>query len=95
MNRPIIQSAPIERQEVFGGIVRNAAESGCAEIVDDCAAHRNLAADVHEDRQHAEDGVRMFQRAPAAGGMLRIGEVGEMSELERTASRANTIAKQR
>ena len=73
----------------------DAAESGCAEIIDDRAADRDFAADVHEDREHAEDGMRMFQRAPAARGLLGIGEIGQMAKLNSKANNANTTAKQR
>ena len=44
--------------------------------INDGTAYAHLASDVHENRQHAQDGVRMLERPRPSCDMFGVGEVG-------------------
>src|ERR1017187_10387099 len=76
------QAAPVERQIAASGFPGNAAQPRGAQEVDDGAAHRDFAADIHEDRQHAQGGMRMFEGAGARWNLIGVRKSGHMGEFE-------------
>ena len=65
MKRPINMPPQNSETYLLASIARHAGDVGLAEKIDDGAADGNFAADIHEDRQHAQNDVRIFQRADA------------------------------
>src|ERR1039458_7591846 len=48
----------------------------------DGTPHRDLAADIHEDRQHAQGGVWVFEGAGAGWNLIGVRKRGHMGEFE-------------
>ena len=53
-----------------------------AEEIDQRTANRHLAADIHEDRANARDGMPVFPYAGGAINVLGVGEGGKVGEFE-------------
>ncbi len=66
---------------LHGGLLHP--QLGQSEIIDDDAADRDFAADIHEDGEHSQGRVRMFQRAHSMGDLFGVGEGGEMGKFEK------------
>ena len=60
-----------------------ATEFGLAQKIDDGAADRHLAANIHENGDHAENRVRMFECAHTAADLVVVGKIGQVGEFEK------------
>ena len=81
MNRPINMPPQYSDTYLLASSSGIAGHARLAEKVDDRAAHRDLAADIHEDGEHAQHDVRILERADAALD-LAFADVRQVDEPE-------------
>src|ERR1017187_3095089 len=77
------KTAPIEGEELARCLVVQTAQLGQTKIVNHSTAYTHFTADIHENSDHAEDSMRIFERADTVADLIVVGEVGQVGKFEK------------